>query len=347
MRIHLGPCWILACAAFLSMAFSPGEARARACAVAGDCPSGFDCEPSGTASDGGATGSCVSLPCQSDSDCGTGTRCYINSGTTTCLAAADGGSSCSSNMCVPQWQAPCSADANCGPGFTCSGTGGYDQFVCGSNHGASIPPYATTTSIACPKLPPLPNPLPPGFIAPFTCDAGPGSCLSVSWSTCVAQQTSASCTVDSDCPSTWTCQCQMTCGFSSGGPEISADASGNTSADASASAADSGCTNACLAPNSDLALFQGCLGGAGSNGGNVIAPAPALPEGGADSSTAGPSVQLPTGEEPASGATRSSSSNGGCQVGAGDRTTGWTLGAIGAFAWASRRSLRRRRRLGH
>ena len=211
MRKRLASCSILACAAFVSTAFSAREAHARACKVAADCPRGFDCEPSGNTSDGGAAGTCRSLSCQSDSDCGPGLSCYLDMGTE-CVTAPDGGSSCSpGSACVPQWDAPCMVDADCGPGFTCSS--GPKSWNCGADQDASQPPYATSMIVPCSDVP---SPGPPGFDAslpfqvPPLCKPG-SSCLYVTWKVCVAQQTAA-CATDSDCPSTWTCQCPVTCG---------------------------------------------------------------------------------------------------------------------------------------
>jgi len=315
---------LLACAAFLSTALSPREAHARACTVvATDCPLGFDCEPDGTGADGGVAGSCTSLPCQSDSDCGPGTRCYLDMGTE-CVTAPDGGSSCSpGSACVPQWDAPCEVDSDCGPGFTCSGSSGYYQ--CGPNQAnVMLAPYETSMTIPCSAVPtpPLLPQADSGFPAiPPICQPG-STCLSITSKTCVAQQTPSSCTVALECPSTWTCQCPMTCG--GGGVEIPATDAGESSVDA-------GCTNACVPPNSDLATFL-CAGGAEAPSvGNTTAPAPA----GGDAGSSPSSGASPEG--PSSG-----SSHGGCQIGAGDTTTGWALGALGALAWVCCRRARRR-----
>ena len=327
MRKRFASCWILACAALFSTALSPREAHARACAVATDCPRGFDCEPSGTTSDGGAAGTCLSLSCQSDSDCGAGTRCFLDMGTR-CATAADGGSSCSpGSACVPQWQAPCSVDSDCGPGFTCSGSSGYYQ--CGPNQATVVlAPYQTSMTVPCSDVP-MP-PFLPGpdsgfpFPVPAICDAG-STCLSITSKMCVAQQTAA-CAIDSDCPSTWACQCPMTCGGSSGVALPPGAGQGTV---------DAACTKACVAPNSDL-VADVCFGSAAgpANGGSV-APPPSLPERAADSGASGSS---------ASPGAAGSAGSGGCQVGGEETTTGWSLGAVAAFLWATRRGPRRRRR---
>jgi hypothetical protein len=53
-------------------------------------PEGFDCEPDGVAADGGPAGMCISLSCQSNSDCAAGFSCSLDMGTE-CLTTADGG----------------------------------------------------------------------------------------------------------------------------------------------------------------------------------------------------------------------------------------------------------------
>jgi MYXO-CTERM domain-containing protein len=302
MQTRFASCWILACSALLLAALSTREAYARSCAAVTDCAKGFGCEPSGTASDGGPAGTCVSLPCQSDSDCGPGLSCYLDMGTY-CTTTADGGTSCApGSACVPQWDAPCTGNTDCGPGFTCSP--GPKSWNCGKDQDASQPPYVTSMIVPCSDVPSLG---PPGFDAsslPF-------------------------CAVDSDCPSTWTCQCQMTCG---GGSSLEA------TTDAGKASVDAGCTMACIPPNSDLLV--GTCGGGGAafgpeNGGATTPPA---------ASDAGTTPNA-TGRSDSPGTAGSSAARGGgCQTGTGDTTTGWALGAAVIFALTLRRGPRRRRR---
>ena len=115
--------WILTVSAFVATALLSGQAQARPCSVASDCPKGFDCEPANVAPDGGPAGLCVSLPCKSNSDCGPGLTCYLEGygvslpvEVATVCAPADGGTC---GACVPQWDAPCIAASDCGPGYTC------------------------------------------------------------------------------------------------------------------------------------------------------------------------------------------------------------------------------------
>jgi hypothetical protein len=315
---------ILASAAFLCAALDAPAAHARACAAASDCPTGFDCAPTGTTSDGGPAGTCYSLPCQSDSDCGAGFRCYLDVGTI-CTPGTDGGSSCSpASQCVPQWDAPCTDDAQCGTGFTCSPSGivGYN---CGKDQDASQPAYVMATVVSCSDVPSLPLLPPPdsGFPSiPALCDAG-STCTKTTTNACVAQQPSTPCTVDSQCPSTWTCGCQMTC--TSGGLEMPAGVDANASPAA--------CTQVCIPPNSDL-VIEVCngvegLGGGGALGGSTSSPAPA--DGGARSDTAAPGA---TSASPAS--------HGGCALGREGASEGWALGAVAALACVARRARRKR-----
>jgi Dickkopf-like protein len=309
MRSRFAFSSIVASTAFLSAAFSARGASARDCTVAADCPRGYDCEPSGTSADGGASEACSSLPCKSDSDCGPGTRCDLSMG--------------AESRCAPQWQVPCTADADCGPGFTCSGDGP-KSWNCGAGQDASEPPYVTSMIIPCSDVPP---PGPPGFDGSLPFDLPPickpgTSCLYFTWKVCAAQQTPP-CTVDSDCPSTWTCQCPMTC---RGIPPPPPGLDENPPSDAA-------CTKACVAPNSDLSTDE-CGGevGFGPAGGVTAFDSGSVASGGDGSSA--------SREAPSSG----SSQGGGCLIGADEPMTDWPLAAgVTVFAWAIRRKHRRDR----
>ena len=70
---------ILTVFAYLATCLVSRPAQARVCSVPSDCPKGWDCAmvDAGTASDGVPAGTCFSLPCQSNSDCGPGLSCFI------------------------------------------------------------------------------------------------------------------------------------------------------------------------------------------------------------------------------------------------------------------------------
>src|SRR5580704_2496251 len=127
MNTRVSRARMLATAVFFVATSAVGHAHARTCESPDDCPMGFDCV--GAGADGGPAGACYSLGCSAESDCGPGLRC-ASSGSTICIPEPEGGSSCSSNACVPQWDAPCTADVDCGPGFTCSGSGEDDEIAC-------------------------------------------------------------------------------------------------------------------------------------------------------------------------------------------------------------------------
>ena len=342
MRSYSQATWGIGIAAFL-VAASASNADARTCTTDAGCPLGFQCLGGGESADGGPVSSCLSFSCQSNSDCGPGLGCYLDMDTE-CVTAPDGGMSCGpGSACVPQWDAPCTDDTDCGPGFTCSGSTGYYQ--CGPNQATVVlAPYQTSTTIPCSAVA-MPPHLPPGI--PAICDAG-STCLSITQKTCVAEQTPP-CTVDSDCPSMWTCECQTTCG----GFELP-----ETSSDSGESTIDAGCTKACTPPNSDL-LQVGCNGPAGTaSGGGVSSPTPIVGTG-TDSGTATealdgggvtPTVVVEAGTDSAAaspsgapGMAGTTSHNGGCQIGPGDTATDWAVGAVGVFAWVLRRGARRRR----
>lgn len=324
LRRALVPCLALvaACAALLATS----TAHARDCSAASDCPLGFQCVPS--ASNGSPAGTCVSWSCQSDSDCGPGFRCYVDIDTE-CVVGPDGGQQCGpGSQCVPQWQAPCSTDSNCGPGFTC--TPGGAVFNCGKDQDAAIPPYDTAMPIACADIPQPPDPCKLADSGPDSgcmfpvhslCDAG-STCTELTWNSC-QQQATGPCTVDSDCPSTWTCQCQANYG-GPGGPEIPADAS--------PAPVDAACMKRCVPPNSDLA-FGGFNGGAEApSTGSGPAGGPSTPDAGNAGVAANPA-------SPSAGR-GGHGSNGGCRMGAGNTAMNTPWGAILAIcgaAWVRRR----------
>ncbi len=322
---------ILTVFAYLATCLVSRPAQARVCSVPSDCPKGWDCAmvDAGTASDGVPAGTCFSLPCQSNSDCGPGLSCFIwgwslgagvpgGNNTPSLFSRPDGGLG---SACLPQWETACTSDSDCGPGYTCpQHTGGFGgSFNCGKDQDASQPPYATVTTVPCSAVPSPLNLLgdaapPAGFPIPSICEAGT-TCTDVSWNTCVAPQTTA-CSVDSDCPSTWTCGCEVGCN----GPILASDGS---------------CTRVCIAPNADLFGAPICAGTSGGGFGTVGSTAPSLP-GARDSGVDA------AGSSATAGAA-SSAHGGGCQIGSESTGTSWTLIAAGALAWTRRRPRRSRR----
>ena len=287
----------------------------------------------------------------------------------------DGGQSCAPfNACVPQWQVPCTANSDCGPGFTCgasgdggTGVGGFGEGICGpGQYDASIPPYATAMVIPCAEVP-MP-PAHPGSLQ--ICEAG-STCLALSFQLCVAPPP-APCSVDSDCPSTWTCACPD---FGMFLPPVSSPA---IFPDASLSVSDAACAKQCLAPNSDLssgAINGGTefgVGPGGASGSGAPSPAPPATSGANPDASASPGIVGPdggglaltapadggvagSGRGPSSGASSpgeslaSGSARGGCEVGfAGSTGEGAPWAALTAFAAlialgvrSGRRSIRR------
>src|ERR1022692_1353026 len=119
-------CSILTFSAFGLITSLPQQAQARACSLASDCPTGYECAAD-VGADGGHSGLCASLPCQSNSDCGPGFTCYqaVPGGpgmtvivTAACAQATAVGGLCS--PCVPRWDMPCIGSSDSGPGFTSS-----------------------------------------------------------------------------------------------------------------------------------------------------------------------------------------------------------------------------------
>jgi hypothetical protein len=191
------PILLLAGAAFLGMVitFARAAAAARACSAASACPVGFAC----LAADAGQGSTCVSQPCQSNSDCGTGFSCYQD---ITCVPGPDA-SSVPANLCVPQWQGQCTTDSDCGAGAHCAISG--QACDCSGKEGG-IPPDAEVESEPCSEAQP-PGPLCasdagcPTF--PSVCDAA-STCLC--WGiTRWCQVDTTSCSSASSCLTGWTC----------------------------------------------------------------------------------------------------------------------------------------------
>jgi hypothetical protein len=308
--------WVLPFA-FGATLFGARAAHARDCAVASDCPRGYTCTGPAATDDGGGAGTCLASACQTDSDCAPGFRCDVDA-YTQCV-----GSACApASICQPQYDVPCATDVDCGPGFVCSGS--FGSYNCGAQQDAGFP-YGTTMTVPCEDVPKPPFLPPPdsGFNIPPICQPG-STCTSNTYKMCQSQA-SGSCAVDSDCPSTWTCGCGAVEGL--GGGLVLADASVTT---------DASCAKACLAPNSDLAVFGGENGGGASFG-------PAGTVAGVDAGAVeGVGTPSPGSDAPkAAGGPAASNSSGGCALGGGGGTE-WFWAPIGGLLAVFRRRSRRR-----
>jgi MYXO-CTERM domain-containing protein len=215
----------------------------QSCNADADCDHGFACEvvggsvcagiacppdapcPPQPACDPQVIKECVPGPCKAHSDCADGMVCYAFP-TPDCVAeptpACPPGVKCDDappppactetnvNKCVPLWSLPCATDASCGDGFSCvqdpdscecSGSAGgpapgngTGSFPGSAQDGGSAKPVPPGTPI-----PPTPVPDPAGPTPP----SGECSCTPATTKHCTPKATT--CTVDSDCPSTWTC----------------------------------------------------------------------------------------------------------------------------------------------
>ena len=298
----------------------PRTGYARTCGADADCPSGFQCVPRAP----GASSSCMSFRCSSDADCGSGLRCEFGVGTE-CIVMAGVESCHPRNICVPRWEAPCLADDDCGPGFTCTSTN--NAYECGPGaDAASAPPYTTAERIPCSQVakPPMLSciedggctPPPPSVTLPQICQPG-STCVALTWKTC-EETVTGSCSKDSDCPATWTCECAPQGGGVRLGP-APRDAGG-------------ACDRLCTPPNSDLAN-----GGVGPISGGPALPGVSSP--GASQSTG--SVTTDAGTKPTADRTSSS----GCAVRSAHRDAAPWFYAL-SFLGASL-AIRRRARQGH
>ena len=304
-------------AAACAILFATHAAHARDCSAGADCPRGFQCIASDP--DAGPEGTCASLSCQSDSDCASGFRCDIGLGP--------------GNACTPQWQVPCLTETDCGPGFTCTMSTFGGSYNCGKDQDAALPPYEKAMPIACGDIPRPPDPCSLSdascpFVIPSICDAG-SMCTAVTWKSCQAMQTGP-CSVDSDCPSTWTCACPGS-GGNPGGPALPPGAS------------DAGCTKQCVAPNSDLS-YGGSGNGVGFGGSASPVGAPLFDAGAASSTADAAAGSGANSASPGGTGSASKGSDGGCGVGATKPMTDAPYGALLALcgaSWMRRRHSRR------
>jgi MYXO-CTERM domain-containing protein len=103
-------------------------------------------------------------------------------------------------QCAYRWQLPCNADADCGAGFACKPT---EVGMCSGSTGPATTSSGGTASAGAGGASggggiATPPDVDAGAGTPVTCTvvtSYPGSCTAKV----------ASCTTDSDCPSTWTC----------------------------------------------------------------------------------------------------------------------------------------------
>jgi hypothetical protein len=236
---------------------APGLGRAQTCTSDADCAKGLSCQAdpiatpavaicyAGDASGACApvdnpppvpTSSCRSAACLTSADCGPTMVCNSRT-TTTCTGgtpvavkcdptttACDPGVvpdplpvSCTDTVtsrCIYKYELPCNVDADCGDGFTCqptvygmcsgssgtasSGSGSASAGTGGATGGAPVPAEVDAGAAA-----PVPVPVDAGM----TVSSYPGHC----------QAKPVSCTVDTDCQSTWTCALVTTGTAVSGG----------------------------------------------------------------------------------------------------------------------------------
>jgi MYXO-CTERM domain-containing protein len=185
------------------------------------------------------------IPCQSDADCGSGTRC-VSGAVTTCVPTSDGGQSCApASVCLITYEVTCSTDSNCGDGFTCNLSG---QGCNCSGSTEDVPDGAVSTPCSEVQKPPIPScPADAGCPSfPSICDGG--SCLCWPEGTCM-QTTTTACTSASQCLAGWSCTsgtCEPPCygdGTFNGpsGSSASGSSSSGSGAASSAGSSHGGC----------------------------------------------------------------------------------------------------------
>jgi hypothetical protein len=189
-------------------------------------------------------GFCVEASCTTDADCGATMVCHTDS-----IMACSGGSTCPPNAeclvpnmkpvctttnvstCKYKWELSCKVDADCGDGFNCTfptitGCSGSGMAGTGTVSSGTATPGSTGTgstgagstgSSGTGKTAPAMD----GGAAPGPTPVQPADNCTTTTSTvgfCAPKATS--CTVDSDCPTAWTC---VDAPPVRGGPVASAD----------------------------------------------------------------------------------------------------------------------------
>jgi hypothetical protein len=153
--------------------------KAPACAKGDECPPVPPCDPV-------TTMTCALGSCATDSDCASGMSCS----TRTVSECTGGGTACNadaacqvsppptctsttSSTCAPKYNLPCQVDSDCGSGFTCVP----EPCACAASNSSGTETSPIDASCGCPDT------------AGNICQLNPISCAA-----------------GSDCPSTWTCQ---------------------------------------------------------------------------------------------------------------------------------------------
>ena len=377
---------VLGFTAIASVLTVPGLASAQTCASDAECGKGLSCQVDPSTSktavicrDGDAGGVCTPVPadaspstcqlaaCVTVADCGPEMIC--NSQTiTTCTGGTAVAVKCdpttgcdaapvapdpvictdtTSSRCAYKWQMPCNLDADCGDGFTCQPT----ATVSCSGSSGSAPAGSTGTASAgaggesgsgTGGLPaPLPSALDAGTPTPVTCTTTtsfPGSC----------QPKATTCTMNSDCPSLWTCEATNVGTGVSGGTATSTPTAPAGSApmavDAGASVAvpppATSTVMRCQPPASATQGYGTPLGVDVANSTKGTADA-----GAATGSTTPPSPSVPTTNGgPGSGQTAATTGGGsGCSFADGNSASGpaWLFGVLAVLGLALARRSRR------
>lgn len=326
---------LLFAAVLMAVAGAAPAAWAQTCSADTDCPSGFSCVVSGTATpackgadcpaDAAAADpiiyrACEPKACTTDAECGTGMVCYEQT-STTCVGSGGTSSGCAANttcdagtvvtsvetctattrkICAFKWQLPCSADSDCGDGFVCQPTvsGG-----CGTStrSGSSTPGGSGGATGSGDSSPPAAD---GGAAQCPTTTSYPGSCA----------PKATTCSSDGECPSGWTCTAIGTPAPVTGiGQPIAVSADASSTPPADSLDAGGAQTKICIGPFGAGAPTRGTVGvgtGGETTSGHEGSDTSVPPASGGTSATGGTTG----GGQPGSDQVSSGSSGGGCAV---------------------------------
>lgn len=220
--------------ALAALVLATPRARAADCSTTAECAKGFTCQivatttptpapcPADTvcAQDAKAEagqqatyGVCVEASCTTNADCGSGMVCHTEE-----QESCSGGSACPPNAqcfappatctttkvstCMFKWQLPCSADAECGDGFTCQPT---VSGACSGGSGTVTAGTGTSSSSGGGADAKMPSVGGTDGTAGGAGTAPPDMCTTTTSFPGYCAPKASTCTVDSDCPASWTC----------------------------------------------------------------------------------------------------------------------------------------------
>jgi len=292
----------------------------------------------------GLVGAAHAQTCVTDYDCASGMVCHSQT-STSCSGSGGTAPACPAKMlcpdagapivttpvctettmwsCAYKWQIPCNTNSDCGDGFVCQPLAqGTCSASAGSAGGGTVSSGGGTSGAGGGSGIALP---------PVTVDAGTTStCVTTTSFPGTCQPANPTCTTDSDCPSTWTCQS----GVTTIGQPIAIIVDAGAAMPPPTSTSTSTSVKTCQSPGGSVAV------GGGGRGGDT---APTAYQGAdAGATTKGASTPPVTSGVANTTATQTSTETaaktggGGCSVAKNSSASGAWLALLGLLALLAR-----------